>query len=315
MAHTMSQLPKAFEERLQEIIPKEHYSAVWESFFRSKVLSVRINTLKISCDRVKEYFKKEGVRYSQISWMADALILDGIDAKELGFLNLAKEGEVYIQNLSSMLIPLILDPKPGESVLDMCAAPGSKTSQMAAMMKNEGVITAIENVKSRFYKLKSVVELLGAKNVNLKLMDARRFRSDILFDKILLDAPCSSEGRFNESTSKSFAYWSPRKIKEMRKKQKGLLRSAARLLKPGGALVYSTCTFSPEENEEVVNWVLKKQEAQLELLPISLKNLFCYPPVLRWNNKEFDQQLKKSVRILPTEEMAGFFIAKLRKTK
>lgn len=145
-------------------------------------------------------------------------------------------------------------------------------------------------------------------------MDARHFRpQEGLFDKVLADVPCSCEGRFQKEHPKTYAYWSLRKIKEMKRKQKGLLLSAGRCLKPGGHIVYSTCTFAPEENEAVVDWFLKKTEGCFELKPISIKGIKTYGPLSHWKNKSFGDQIAYSLRILPDDYGDAFFMAKFIK--
>jgi 16S rRNA (cytosine1407-C5)-methyltransferase len=222
--------------------------------------------------------------------------------------------EFYLQSLSSMLAVQALDPQPGERILDLCAAPGSKTSQTAARMNNTGSVTAVEAVRGRFYQLRSVLRLLGVENVQCLCMDGRRFAArGELFDRVLVDAPCSSEGRFRHDNAKTFAYWSLRKIKEMAKKQRGLLLNAGRQVRPGGVLVYSTCTFAPEENEAVVNWFLKKSEGIFTVEPVSFTNIGVYPALTSWEGKTFDSQVQHCMRILPGEKTEGFFIAKFSK--
>jgi 16S rRNA (cytosine1407-C5)-methyltransferase len=135
----------------------------------------------------------------------------------------------------------------------------------------------------------------------------------LLFDKILVDAPCSSEGRFDINAPKTFAYWSPRKIKEMRTKHKGLLWRGCQLLKPGGTLVYSTCTFAPEENEEVVDWVLRKSDGTLRPEPVGIPGLPVYPALREWKKRKYGPSIDACVRIKPDRLWDAFFIAKLRK--
>ena len=312
----MTTLPLLFLERLREIIPAHLFDVCAESFCREKPLSVRINTLRTSREEVLRILNERHIRYEEIPWCVEALILNNISQREFAKEGLIEQGRLYVQSLSSMLPARILLPKPGEDILDMCAAPGSKTTQMAALMDNQGKITAIEAIKDRFYKLKSVVSLLGAANVELKLMDARKFRSpNRLFDKILVDSPCSSEGRFRIQDRKTYQYWSPRKIKEMAHKQKGLLLSASRLLKNTGTLVYSTCTFAPEENEKVIDWLLKKTKGAMEVMPVHCDGVDSYPAMTQWQNKRFSDEVRSCLRILPRETMEGFFIAKLIKKR
>lgn len=301
-----------FLDRLRTIVGSERYDTVVQSFARPGVFSVRINTLKTTRPEICARLKERNIAFREIPWSSEALVLEGIPREELTRMDLINEGLLYRQSLSSMLPAVILAPQPGERVLDMCAAPGSKTTQMSAMMRNEGEIVAVEAVRGRYYKLKSVVALAGAANVALKLTDARRFRSPVLFDRILVDAPCSSEGRFKTDDPETYAYWSPRKIREMARKQRGLLLSASRLLKPGGTLVYATCTFAPEENEGVADWLLRKTGGRLSLEPVHFAGISSYPPLERWQQKIFSPSIKNCLRILPDSsgEMEGFFIAR-----
>ena len=299
-----------FLERLKTIVGNEHYDQVVQSFSRPDVLSVRVNTLKTTRSDIITRLKERNISFKEVPWSAEALILEGITREGLGRMDLINDGSLYRQSLSSMLPVLVLAPRPGERVLDMCAAPGSKTTQMAALMRDEGEIIAVEAIRGRFYKLKSVLAQCGATNVAVKLTDARRFRSPVFFDRILVDAPCSSEGRFKMSDPDTYAYWSPRKIKEMVRKQRGLLLHASRLLKPGGTLVYATCTFAPEENEGVVDWLLRKTDGRLSLEPVDFAGIPSYPPLEGWLEREFDRRVRNCFRILPGAEMEGFFIAR-----
>ncbi len=251
-----------------------------------QVSHFRVNTLKTSISDVHDRLKGMGIHFELVDWYAPALSIAFDKARAVLDSSLVTQGFLYPQGLESMRVVVELDPKPGENVLDLCAAPGSKTSQIAMHMNNEGVLMANEPVRQRFYRLKSVLNLTGSKAI-LTMTDGRRFQTkDGLFDRVLVDAPCSSEGRFKYGQPKTYAYWSLRKIKEMAHKQKGLLLNASRLIKPGGVLVYSTCTFSPEENEEVVEWFFRKSQGI-----------------------EFQSQ----TRIEPDGRMEGFFIAKCRK--
>ncbi len=318
----MNALPELFLTRLQKIVPPHKYHSCLESFSSPHPLIVRVNTLKISREELLEFLRNNKIQFTEILDVKDALELHNISSRELQETRVFKKGYVYCQGLSSLLPAIVLDPKPGERVLDMCAAPGSKTTQMAALMQNKGSIVALEAVRARYYKLKSVVDAQGAEIVFLRLMDARRFRPPRalpqpeleFFDKILVDAPCSSEGRFKTSDPKTYAFWSLRKIKEMVRKQRGILLSASRWLKGEGVLVYSTCSFAPEENEGVVDWLLRKTQGQLETVPIELPRIETAPAFLKWQRKDFHPQLEHARRILPNQKMEGFFMVKLRRT-
>jgi NOL1/NOP2/sun family putative RNA methylase len=306
-------LPDLFIERLKNIIPAESFAEVISTFASHGPVTMRINTLKMSREDVLRELTAQAISFQTLPWSPDALIFPTVASEECRNIDLVKENMLYRQSLSSMLPVLVLDPKTCETVLDFCAAPGSKTTQMSALMQNQGEIVAVEAIRPRFYKLKSVCELLGAKNVACKLTDARRFRSMELFDKVLVDAPCSSESRFKTDDPKSVGYWNTRKIKEMVHKQRGLLLSASRFLKPGGTLVYSTCTFAPEENEGVVDWVLRKSEGQLESVAASVDGITSYPAIREWEGKTFCPEVDHVLRVLPDGVMEGFFIAKFIK--
>ena len=303
--------PPEFLQRLQSIIPTEFSCAVLNSLVQPRCLSIRINFLKISEEQALTLFKQKEIAFQRVPWCAEALILNSRPEHNEDWDSWFEQGLFYRQGLSSMLVVHLLDPRPGEAVLDLCAAPGSKTSHMAARMQNQGEITACEAIRGRIFKLKSVLKLLDVQNVHVRLLDARRYRSQQQFDRILVDAPCSSEGRFFIDEPESYQYWSPRKIKEMVRKQRGILLNATRLLKPQGTLVYSTCTFAPEENEGVLDWVLRKTERRLRVVPIEAPQIEQYPAIKSWGKRDFDPQVRQSLRVLPNRVMEGFFIAKL----
>jgi NOL1/NOP2/sun family putative RNA methylase len=306
-------LPQEFTNRLSRIVPREHLAAILEGFARPDVLSLRVNTLKAAVTDVHAAFRQEGISFSTVAWSETVLIVEGAEKERISSHPLVLEGKLYFQALSSMLPAIVLDPQPAERVLDLCAAPGSKTTQMAAMMQGQGEIVATDVVKPRFFKLKAVCQLLGASMVRCKLTDGRRLRDDQGFDRVLVDAPCSSEGRFKTFNKKTVGYWSLRKIKEMAHKQKGLLLSASRLLKPGGRLVYSTCTFSPEENEGVVDWFLRKA-AGFSMEPVRIEGVTSYPCLTEWEGRQYSKEVSQAFRVLPTSNIGGFFMATFRKT-
>lgn len=307
-------LPEQFLQRLRTIIPHDKWEDCLKSFSLPLVVSIRINTLRSTKKTVVELLQKNNIGFTDVGWYPNAVVVKATDKKQPVIESLMEKGEIYFQNLSSLYPVLILDPQPGEYLWDVCAAPGSKTTQMAAHMSNRGTIIATENVRDRYYKLRTVVSLMNAEIVIPKFLDGRRLKSEgRFFDRVLVDAPCSSEGRFNIHDPKSYQYWSSRKIKEMVQKQRGLLLSATRLLKPGGTLVYSTCTFAPEENEGVVDWLLRKAERTIGIEAVHLKSIKTYPAVVRWNQKEYSPEVAKCTRVLPGEGREGFFIAKLKK--
>jgi NOL1/NOP2/sun family putative RNA methylase len=301
-------LPEAFELRLKEILLQRPASL----FAPRSCQTFRVNTLKISVEQALDLLLHQNIAFKKADFCPYAVIVDKAAARGILDSDLVKDGLLYAQGLESIVPVMVLDPRPEHRVLDLCAAPGGKTSQIAMHMNNQGLLWANEPIRQRLYKLKSVLGLTGAQ-ARISSVDGRRFRDPEgpgKFDRILIDAPCSCEGRFILDEPKSWGYWSVRKIKEMSHKQKGLLLNASRLLAPGGVMVYATCTYAPEENEEVVDWFLRKTEGGMRLVPIQIQGVETYPCLTQWQGKSYDPQVREAARILPDERMEGFFIAK-----
>ncbi|MCM8826069.1 MAG: RsmB/NOP family class I SAM-dependent RNA methyltransferase [Candidatus Omnitrophica bacterium] len=313
MKDTVYKLPQEFLIRLREVYPS-HYSQICNTFMAKKEESFRINYLKIDLPKLKQELAKENIRYKELIWPQGGFILKS-DLRTLQKTYLYLQGYIYIQNISSMIPPIVLFPQPNDKILDLCAAPGAKTTQIASLVGRECEIIAVEKIRTRYYKLLTNLKIQGANFVKPLLYDGLWIRKKFpeYFDKVLLDAPCSAEGRFYVLNPRSFKYWKYRKVKEMAHKQKRLLASAIHSLKPKGILVYSTCTFSPEENEEMVDWALNKFKDSLELLPVDVPLKNAISGLLKWRNKKFSQSLKLTCRIIPDNCMEGFFIAKFKK--
>lgn len=229
-----------------------------------------------------------------------------------------QNGEIYIQGLSSMMSVFTLDPKEDDEILDLCAAPGSKTSLIAALTQNQAAITAVEKNKTRYQKLVANLERLGVTSVNSVFADGYTLpkqRPEFMekFDKILVDAPCSNEGYIILNDPKSYAFWNKRKFADMVWQQKGLIKAGFDMLTPGGVLVYSTCTLSVEENEGVADWLLSKySNAAVENAGMhSLPNVIAGKT--SWKSKQFHQDMVKTARILPNGHFRPFFIARIKK--
>jgi len=227
-------------------------------------------------------------------------------------------GYYYIQELASMLPIIALKPREDEIFLDLCAAPGSKTTQATAEMKNTGSVFANEVSLGRLRILASNLERCGTTNTLITKKDGiilcKRFKELGIFpDKILVDAPCSGEGTLR-SSYQTYLMWNEKTIKRLSKIQKRLVESAIEILKSGGEMIYSTCTHAPEENEEVVNWVLENfPEMKLQKIELPIKTR---PGLTKWKDKKFLPELKKCVRVYPHDNNTeGFFVAKFRKEK
>lgn len=317
MKNAVYKLPDAFLERMKEIFPPAHFVRLMHTFTEKKPTTFRINTLKANRREIAGRLKQEGMRLERVPWYEDAFILRNCGKKELMEVALYKEGALYIQGLASMIPPLVLNPSANDIVLDLTAAPGSKTTQMAVMMENKGKIVAVELVKDRFFKLLSNLKEQGVINTQAVMGNGETtwFKYAECFDKVLLDAPCSTEGRFDTTNPKTFLFWKEKKIREMVRKQKRLLFSAIHSLKTGGSLVYSTCTYAPEENEGVVNWALTRFSGKLNLMKISLGIPNVMPGLNEWNKDKFLPEMCYSLRVLPTADMEGFFICLIHKKK
>ncbi len=232
-------------------------------------------------------------------------------------------GAVYPMNPASCLAALLLDPQPGEEILDLAAAPGGKTIVMAGLMANSGRIAAVESVKGRFYRMRANLDRCGVRNVQSYLADGRRVGRKVpeRFDRVLLDAPCSSEARVRLDDPASYRHWVPRKIREVARKQKGLVRSAYAALKPGGRLLYCTCAFAPEENEGIIHHLLTV-EPEARVLPLAQTLAGRLPGddaagtpdrrwrsgLCSWQSMTFDPRVAGAIRILPDDLWDGFFL-------
>jgi 16S rRNA (cytosine1407-C5)-methyltransferase len=302
-------LPPRYLERLRLILPEGPLAACLEAMSREPATTFRVNPLKATLPQALQALA--GFELAPLPWKADAFVVPHHQRRALTESAPCRQGWIYLQNPASMVPPLVLDPRPGEWVLDLAAAPGSKTLQLAAMMKGEGRLSAVERVRDRFFRLKANLEAHGASWVQLYLKDGTGVGRTCpeWFDRVLLDAPCSGEGRFNARCPETYAHWSEAKIREASRKQKRLLSSAARALKPGGVLVYSTCALAPEENELVVARAL---EWGLEIEEIAAP-CEALPGLTQWQGKDLPSELSRCLRIVPDGLMEGFFVCRMRK--
>lgn len=270
-----------------------------EGYKANRVSSFRVNTLKANIDEIEDILSSNKIIYHKVNFYDAAFYIDNSDIDKVRNLDIYIDGKIYLQSLSSMLPPLFMDVKEGESILDMTAAPGGKTSLIAALSKNKVLITAIEKNKIRCDRLKYNLDKLGVKKVTTLNVDASNLDPYFRFDKILLDAPCSGSGTILLNESKNF---NKELIDKCIKIQKILLTKAIEVLKIGGTLIYSTCSILKEENEDIVNEVLKR--GNVKIVPISLNEL----PKLPTN-------IDGVICVRPTDLYEGFFLAKLEKIK
>lgn len=298
-----SLIPSFLLEMLKEQYGEEILNKIIDGYRYKRPVTFRVNNLKTDVDNVKKELERLKIKFKKVNWYNDAFILDNEKEKDIEKLELYKNGEIYLQSLSSMLPPLILDPKENEDILDMAAAPGGKTTQIASITQNKSSITACEMNKIRAEKLKYNIEKQGAFSTYIMIKDSRNIEDFFSFDKILLDAPCSGSGTLNVNDMNIDKYFTRKLIDKSVKTQQSLLKKALKILKPGNTMVYSTCSILSCENEEVLKKTLK--EAKAEIVPIKLENIEELPllPV----------KIEGTLCVCPNELYEGFFIAKIRK--
>ncbi len=295
---------------LAEQYPPKTTEQILAGFMVNRPVTLRVNRLKTNTRRVMELFRGQNIKHERVGWYEDALIIRNKKEKDFETSDLFQEGHIYLQSLSSMVPPLVLNPEPGMKVLDLTAAPGSKSTQLAALMNNEGYILANELNPIRAERLKFNVERQGANIMEIRVGDGKRPESgwNQFFDAVLLDAPCSGVGLFAMDNSRTYRGWSLRTVNQLAKEQRKLLETAFWALKPGGILVYSTCTLMKEENESNITWALERFNPLLSLGKIDLimANAVTKPAF-------FSNQNNFALIIIPTELYEGFFVAKLQK--
>ncbi len=266
---------------------------------------IRINTIKISEEDLLGRLEKRGfsLKKTDVDYCYEVVE----EPYSIGATPEYLMGYYYVMDKSSCIPPLVLDPKPNEIVLDLAASPGGKTTFLSMLMKNEGVVIAVEPQKERLRPLLDNVHRMGAVNVAILNMDGRNFpKLGIKVDKVLLDAPCTGEGIiFKDPTRKVDRGVSD--IKFCSSLQKQLIIAAFDSLKYGGVLVYSTCSMTPEENELVVDHLLSLRSAKIEEIKYGCK-------ALRLTELEHPDEVSKASRLYPHKhKCAGFFICKIRK--
>lgn len=306
-------LPTEFLNRIQMEHDQVKAEKIMNGMMADRPVTLRVNTLKTDVRTAMKALQADNIKFDRVLWNNEALVLKTTKENDLVNHPLYMEGSIYLQSLSSMIPPLVLDPKPGAKVLDLTAAPGSKSTQMAALMQNRGLILANEINEIRAERLKYNIEKQGVSIATVRHGDGKRLEENYgeYFDYVLLDAPCSGEGLFQLKDPKTYRFWSLKKVREFAVEQKKLLRTAIWALKPGGSLVYSTCTLSREENEDVLDWALTKYENDLNVESISLQIPGGEPGLAKENSSNSNN--RNYLRIYPSTLMEGFFVAKLRK--
>ena len=298
-------MPEFLIDMLNKQYGEELTNKILEGYNVKRKVTLRVNTLKTTTEEVEKVLKENKIEFEKSLISEDAFIIKNVDESEIQKLSLYEKGEIYLQSLSSMLPPIILDPKENTDILDMCAAPGGKTTQIAALTNNNAHITACEMNKIRCDRLKYNIEKQGATSVYVMQEDARKINEYFSFDQILLDAPCSGSGTLNVEDKNLEKTFTKVLIEKSMKSQLELLKKALKILKRGHEMIYSTCSILSCENEEIVEKALKGQNAKI--VPIEFEEKEALPLL--------PTKIDGTLCVMPTKEYEGFFIAKIRKEK
>ena len=294
---------KFLEDMLEKQYGIEIAQKIIEGYLAKRKTTLRINTIKSNIEEIKQKLDAKKIEYEEVKWSKEAIIIKNEDEKAIQEMDIYTNGEIYMQSLSSMLPPIILEPKEGTDIVDMTAAPGGKTTQIAALTNNKAHITACEKNKIREERLKYNIDKQGASCVFIMQKDARFIDDFFSFDQILLDAPCSGSGTLDFNDNNIEKYFSKQLIDRSSSVQKTLLSKAIKLLKPGHEMVYSTCSILSCENEDIIVHSIKNEN--VEIVPIHFEGMEELPLL--------PTKIHGTLCVCPTDLYEGFFVAKIRK--
>jgi len=303
-------------ERYEPLV--DDYEAFRATCERPLPSVVRVNTIKTTVERARAALAETDLTVEPCGWYDGLFALPGGDP---GTNWPYVHGWLHGQEEVSALPALVLDPDPGERVWDACAAPGSKTTQLAALMDDSGLLVATDNNLGRISALRSNAERMGLTNVAVTHEDARNhslkpFRAPgtdegsegAPYDRALVDVPCSCEGTVRKNPD-TLDEWTLDHVHGISGVQKGVLRRAIQATREGGTVVYSTCTFAPEENEAVLDYALAEESCEVVEFDIPLDSV---PGVTEWDGETYDESVTRAKRIYPHHnDTGGFFCAKL----
>ena len=298
------EIPPFLREQLLSQYGEDVTAQIASGYAQRRLTSLRVNRLKAEPQAVRGALTAAGIACEGVAWSGDALVLPDADERAVAALPLYERGEVYMQNLSSMLPPLLLCAQPGENVLDMAAAPGGKTTQIAALTGNGAMITACERNAARCERLRFNLQRQGAQRVTVMNIDARQLDDLFAFDRILLDAPCSGSGTV-QLGERSRARFDRETLARVTRMQEALLVKALRLLRPGHEMIYSTCSVLAQENERMVERIARRCGAAV--VPLALAGFGDVP--------QLPTALPGTLCVCPDARYEGFFVAKLRRNK
>ncbi|MFO7985777.1 MAG: RsmB/NOP family class I SAM-dependent RNA methyltransferase [Desulfatiglandaceae bacterium] len=294
-------------EQYHAIIPD--FSRFQQSLHNPLPVHLRVNRLLITPQRLKEYLAKKDVHVKQVLSPHDTLyVAPGLESP--GNLLEYYLGYIHPQALTSALAAIALSPEPGAYLLDMCAAPGGKSAHCAELMNNTGLVVANDLYAMRHMALGHTLSRLGVLNAVMTAYQAQQFPLRQRFDYVLADVPCSGEGRFRKTRADAQFREHKGGVKLTDLQRRIILRGFD-LLKPGGEMLYSTCTYNPDENESVVHYLLQKRPATLCPIQVTAD---VEPGILKWRDQRYDQRLSRAERFYPHRiDSVGFFMARIIK--
>ena len=302
MEKILEKIPSNLIEKIEKQYGKEILEEILRGFTKKKKVSFRVNPLKASKEEIINELKNRNIVFEEVSWYEYAFSAKNITEKDIEELDIYKDGKIYLQNLSSMLPPILLNPEEKIDILDMTAAPGGKTTEIAALTNNNAYITACEMNKIRADRLRFNLKMQDAKAVVIE-KDARNLDDFLKFDKILLDAPCSGSGTIYVAENSKEILYIENFANKLENTQTKLLEKAIKLLKKNEEMVYSTCSILERENENIVKKFLDK--GLVEVVN-DYDNKFE-------NIKKLPCKINGAICVMPDENYEGFFMVKLRK--
>lgn len=302
-------LPELFHTLVMNDYGADLAARIESSCTIQRKTTLRANRLHSDPDEVAAILDREKIDWEPVPWYSDAFVLSHANSTMLAPLPLYTEGMIYVQSLSSMLPPLILQPQAGQDICDMCAAPGGKTTQIAALTDGKAYITACEMHEPRAQKLDFTLRRQGVRNATVMRTDARTLDDFFSFDRVLVDAPCSGSGTLLLSHPKELDRFTDHLLQKSKRSQRALLEKGLSLMRPGGTLVYSTCSILKQENEEIVEAALDKanRKGSYELAAISLSHQDEIP--------QLPTTLEGTICVCPDELYEGFFVAQIKRVK
>ena len=295
-------LPSFLTDKLAAQYSPDDYSKIMDGYQSARKTSFRRNAMSIGQEEFEQILSEAGIPFFRLHWFDRAYVSENAVESAVQKTSLFENGQLYLQNPSSMLPPVMLSPYPGQEILDMCAAPGSKTTELYDLSEGKANITACEKDRNRGERLRFNLKRQGSSRVNVLIQDAKKLDDLFRFDRILLDAPCSGTGTILTDQPKTFQSLSELLIRNSSKLQASLINKAVRLLPSEGELVYSTCSLLKEENESVVLPLIKKgilKVVQHPELSSSLPLLPC--------------EIEGGILVCPTDIYEGFFAVHLKK--